>query len=172
VAHADGRRGRGPAPVDEGLDAEIRLNRYLALAGLGTRRSVERLARSGRIEIGGVTATDPAQPVAPGAAVTLDGHPLVARGPCGVVVRSAGVGLPLLAHPALLHLAGRNAEQRLLVGLDDERLAGRLLERGYDPGRLIVGDLADGAFRPLSPAELTAADVFARRAAPRRPPTL
>jgi hypothetical protein len=172
VAHADGGGGRRAAKVHEGLDAEIRLNRYLALAGLGTRRSVERLARSGRIEIGGVGATDPAQPVGPGAEVTLDGHPLVARSPCGVVVRSAGDSLPPLAHPALLHLAGRNAGARLLVGLDDERLAARLLERGYDPGHLIVGELADGAFRPLSPAELAAADVFARRAAPRRPPTL
>jgi hypothetical protein len=104
--------------------------------------------------------------------VTLDGHPLLARSPCGVVVRSTGAQLPPLAHPAPLHLAGRNAAEQLLVGLDDERLAGRLLERGYDPGRLIVGELAEGAFRPLSPAELTAADVFARRAVPRRPPTL
>jgi hypothetical protein len=69
-------------------------------------------------------------------------------------------------------VAGRNADERLLVALDDERLAARLLERGYDPGHLIVGELAEGAFRPLSPAELAAADVFARRAAPRRPPTL
>jgi hypothetical protein len=139
---------------------------------LGTRRSVERLARSGRIEIGGVAATDPAQPVGPEAQVTLDGHPLVARSPCGVVVRSAGERLPPLPHPAVLHLAGRAAADRLLVGLDDERLAARLLERGYDPGRLIVGELEEGAFRPLSPAELVAADVFARRAVPRRPPTL
>jgi hypothetical protein len=133
---------------------------------------VERLARTGRIEVDGVPATDPARSVGPGAAITLDGHPLLARSPCGVVVRSGEEYLPPLAHPALLHLAGRNADEQLLVGLDDERLAGRLLERGYDPGRLIVGDLAEGAFRPLSPAELTAAEVFARRAVPRRPPTL
>jgi hypothetical protein len=139
---------------------------------LGTRRSVERLARTGRVQLDGIPATDPAQPVGPGAMVTLDGHPLLARGPCGVVVRSGAERLPPLAHPATLHLAGRNADERLLMGLDDERLAARLLERGYDPGRLIVGELAEGAFRPLSPAELTAADVFARRAAPRRPPTL
>ncbi len=117
-------------------------------------------------------AGDPAQPVGVGATVTLDGHPLVARSPCGVVVRSAGGSLPPLAHPAVLHVAGRNAEQRLIVALDDERLAARLLERGYDPGHLFAGELAEGAFRPLSPAELVAADVFARRAAPRRPPTL
>jgi hypothetical protein len=77
--------------------------------------------------------------------------------------------LPPIAHPAALHVAGVNADERLVVALDDARLAARLSERGYDPGRLIVGDLADGAFRPLSPAELTGADVFARRPVPRRP---
>jgi hypothetical protein len=139
---------------------------------LGTRRSVERLARSGRIAIDGTPARDPAHPVGAAATVTLDGHPLVARSPCGIVVRSGDVGLPPLAHPAVLHVAGRNEQERLIVALDDERLAARLLERGYDPGHLIVGALAEGAFRPLSPAELAAADVFARRAAPRRPSTL
>lgn len=133
---------------------------------------MERLARSGRIAIGGVLASDPAQPVGPGARVTLDGHALVARSPCGVVVRSGDPGLPPLAHPATLHVAGRNVGARLLVALDDARLATRLLEQGYDPGHLIVGELAEGAFRPLSPAELTAADVFARRGNSRRPPRL
>ncbi|MDX6569880.1 MAG: hypothetical protein QOH15_2458 [Gaiellales bacterium] len=104
--------------------------------------------------------------------MTLDGHPLVARGPCGVLVRSSAERLPPLPHPATLHLAGRNAAEQLLVGLDDAGLAARLLERAYDPAHLIAGELAQGAFRPLSPAELTAADVFARRAAPRRPSTL
>jgi hypothetical protein len=141
----------------------VRLNRYLALAGLGTRRSVERLARSGRIAIDGTPADDPAQPVGPSSRVTLDGHPLLARSPCGVVVRSPGTTLPPLAHPAVLHVAGVNRAQQLIVALDDERLAARLLDLGYDPGHLVVGDLAEGAFRPLSPAELAAADVFARR---------
>jgi hypothetical protein len=139
---------------------------------LGTRRSVERLARSGRIAIDGTPADDPAQPVRAGAAVTLDGHALVARSPCGVLVRTPGRVLPPLAHPAELHVAGINPGLRLLLALDDPRLAAKLLERGYDPGRLIAGELAEGAFRPLSPAELTAADVFARRPATRRPPTL
>jgi hypothetical protein len=104
--------------------------------------------------------------------VTLDGHVLAARSPCGVLVRDAGPALPPLAHPAILHVAGINPQARLLIALDDARLAAKLLERGYDPGRLIAGELAEGAFRPLSPAELTAADVFARRPATRRPPTL
>ena len=89
-----------------------------------------------------------------------------------MLVRSATEGVPAIAHPAVLHLAGRNQGAQLTVALDDARLAARLLERGYDPAHLVAGDLAEGAFRPLSPAELEAADVYARRAAPRRPPTL
>ena len=119
-----------------------------------------------------MAATDPAQPVGPGATVTLDGHPLEARSPCGVLVRAPGGALPPLAHPAELHVAGVNENERLVMALDDARLAATLVERGYDPGRLIVGELADGAFRPLSPAELVAAEVFARRPASRRAPRL
>ena len=116
-----------------------------------------------------MAATDPAQPVGPGATVTLDGHPLEARSPCGVLVRAPGGALPPLAHPAELHVAGVNESERLVMALDDARLAATLVERGYDPGRLIVGELADGAFRPLSPAELDgsrgvrSAPGFARR---------
>ena len=119
-----------------------------------------------------MAATDPAQPVGPGATVTLDGHPLEARSPCGVLVRAPGGALPPLAHPAELHVAGVNENERLVMALDDARLAATLVERGYDPGRLIVGELADGAFRPLSPAELVAAEVFARRPASRGAPRL
>ena len=89
-----------------------------------------------------------------------------------MLVRDPGPALPALAHPAELHVAGTNPGKRLLIALDDARLAATLRERGYDPGRLVAGELADGAFRPLSPAELEAADVFARRPAARRPPTL
>ena len=128
-------RDRDAAPQHRGRSgADVRLNRYLALAGLGTRRSVERLARSGRIAIGGVAATDPAQPVGPGATVTLDGHPLEARSPCGVLVRAPGGALPPLAHPAELHVAGVNENERLVMALDDARLAATLSGTGLRPG--------------------------------------
>jgi hypothetical protein len=104
--------------------------------------------------------------------VTLDGHPIVARSPCGVVVRTRQHSLPPIAHPAVLHVAGISSRDDILVAIDDAGLAARLADRGYDPAKLIAGDLADGAFRPLSPAELAAAELFARRPVPRRPSTM
>ena len=47
--------------------AATRLNRYLALAGLGTRRSVEGLVRAGRVSVDGVVALEPSAAVEPGA---------------------------------------------------------------------------------------------------------
>jgi hypothetical protein len=141
----------------------VRLNRYLALAGLGTRRTTERLLASGRVAVAGQTQRDPAARVAPGAEVTLDGKPLVPRGPSGVLVRLDGRGrIPRLAHPAVLHPAGANHDEGVAVLLSDEALAARLRRGGYDPARLAdVGGAAE--FRPLSPAELEAAAVFGRR---------
>ena len=59
--------------------AATRLNRYLALAGLGTRRSVEGLVRAGRVAVDGVVAEEPSAAVEPGQRVTLDGAPVDER---------------------------------------------------------------------------------------------
>jgi hypothetical protein len=150
-------------PADQGA-AGVRLNRYLALAGLGTRRSVERLVASGRVALDGEAATDPARRVAPGDEVTLDGRPLEVREACGVLVRLDAGAVPALAHPAELHLAGRSERRGTAVLLSDAALAGRLLGAGYDPAVLRDEGLEPAAFRPLSPAELESAAVYARRA--------
>ena len=97
----------------------------------------------------------------PGVTVTLDGEPAPARGLAGVLVGLSGGRVPAIAHPGDLYLAGHDDETAVL--LSDEGLAGRLLRAGFDPGRL-AGDAPEpGAFRPLSPAELTAAATFARQ---------
>jgi 23S rRNA pseudouridine2605 synthase len=56
----DGRRG-------------IRINRYLAMCGLGARRAVERLVAEGRVEVDGDVVTDLSFRVAAGATVAVDG---------------------------------------------------------------------------------------------------
>jgi 16S rRNA pseudouridine516 synthase len=144
--------------------AATRLNRYLALAGLGTRRSVEGLVRAGRVAVDGVVAEEPATAVEPGAAVTLDGRPVTAAGPAGVLVALVDGEVPALAHPSELHLAGTSPDGRLGALISDARLARRLRALGYDPSRLGGAHPEDGAFRPLDDGELDAARGLARAA--------
>jgi 23S rRNA pseudouridine2605 synthase len=54
----------------------MRLAKYLASAGVCSRRAAEQLIRSGRVSVGGVAVTDPARDVGPSDAVALDGEPL------------------------------------------------------------------------------------------------
>jgi len=141
-----------------------RLNRYLALAGLGTRRGVEGLVRNGRVAIDGAVAQEPSQAVEPGASVTLDGEPVAMQGQAGVLVGISGGEVPPLAHPSELHLAGTAADGSLAVLLSDERLARRLRALGYDPSRLGGAHPASGSFRPLDPGELDTVRALARSA--------
>jgi hypothetical protein len=144
--------------------AATRLNRYLALAGLGTRRGVEGLVRAGRVAIDGAVVQEPAAPVEPGATVTLDGEPVTTEGQAGVLVALVAGELPPLAHPSELHLAGTSPDGRLAALLSDERLARRLRALGYDPGRLGGLHPEEGGFRPLDQGELDAARGLARAA--------
>jgi hypothetical protein len=116
--------------------AATRANRYLALAGLGTRRSVEGLVRAGRVAVDGVVVQEPGAAVEPGATVTLDGAAVATEGQAGVLVALVEGDVPPLAHPSDLHLAGMSPDGRLAVLLSDERLARRLRALGYDAGRL------------------------------------
>jgi 23S rRNA pseudouridine2605 synthase len=59
-----------------GADERLRLNRYLAQAGHGSRRGVEDLVRAGRVAIDGEVCTDLARRVDPAQeVVTVDGQP-------------------------------------------------------------------------------------------------
>ncbi len=52
----------------------MRLAKYLASAGVASRRAAEQLIRSGRVSVAGVPVTDPALDVGSTDAVTLDGE--------------------------------------------------------------------------------------------------
>ena len=69
-----------PVPSGEG----IRLNRFLAAAGLGSRRSTEELIQAGRVRINKRQVTSLAERVPEGAEVTVDGKPV--RTSLGVVI--------------------------------------------------------------------------------------
>ncbi len=54
----------------------MRLARYLAHAGVASRRSAEAVIAAGRVRVGGELVTDPARDVGEADAVTVDGRPL------------------------------------------------------------------------------------------------
>lgn len=56
-----------------------RLDKLLARLGLGSRKEVAHLVRSGRVEVEGRVIRDPAFHVPPGARLEVDGEPLVLR---------------------------------------------------------------------------------------------
>jgi 23S rRNA pseudouridine2605 synthase len=54
----------------------MRLAKYLAHAGVASRRAAERLIASGRVSVGGEVVTDPARDVDESSAVSVDGEPV------------------------------------------------------------------------------------------------
>jgi 23S rRNA pseudouridine2605 synthase len=61
--------------------AVLRLAKYLAHAGVASRRSAEGLILAGRVSVDGALVTDPARDVAEDARVVLDGRPLAGPEP-------------------------------------------------------------------------------------------
>ncbi|HUE26717.1 MAG TPA: pseudouridine synthase [Solirubrobacteraceae bacterium] len=53
----------------------MRLAKYLASAGVASRRGSEEIIRAGRVTVGGTVVTDPARDVGPADAVAVDGAP-------------------------------------------------------------------------------------------------
>ena len=54
----------------------MRLNRYLAGCGLGSRRKMDTLIQEGRVSVNGTQVTGPGLKVAPGDTVLVDGQPV------------------------------------------------------------------------------------------------
>jgi 23S rRNA pseudouridine2605 synthase len=52
----------------------VRLAKYLAHAGVASRRAAERLIADGRVTVGGEAVTDPARDVDASSAVAVDGR--------------------------------------------------------------------------------------------------
>jgi 23S rRNA pseudouridine2605 synthase len=71
----------------------LRLAKYLAHAGVASRRAAERLVAEGRVALGGETVTDPATHVERGATVTVDGEPLAGPEPRVVFALNKPVGV-------------------------------------------------------------------------------
>jgi 16S rRNA U516 pseudouridylate synthase RsuA-like enzyme len=150
------------------MAAAVRLNRYLAAAGLGTRREVEGLIVQGRVLIDGTVCIDPARRVILGEDVTVDGAEL-GGGPTGVVLHRAAGAPCELVHPGALHpvLALPQSAGGLELLLADVDLARRLSDPRFPLrvrtaagglrdrlGDLTLEGLAPGQWRPVAPREL------------------
>jgi 23S rRNA pseudouridine2605 synthase len=71
----------------------MRLAKYLAHAGVASRRSAEKLISAGRVGIGGEIVTDPAREVSEASRVTVDGRTLEGPEPRVVYAVSKPVGV-------------------------------------------------------------------------------
>jgi len=124
----------------------VRLAKYLAHAGVASRRAAERLIADGRVSIGGATVTDPARDVDDSSRVGVDAEPVRIEGrevwalnkPAGVVSTARDThGRPtvveLVSSPRRLYPIGRlDAESTgLLLLTNDGELAERLTHPRY-----------------------------------------
>jgi 23S rRNA pseudouridine2605 synthase len=141
----------------------MRLAKYLAAAGVASRRASEEIVRAGRVTLGGATVTDPARDVGPGDAVAVDGRPVrpeleqvvyAVNKPAGVVSTARDThGRPTvvsLVHSELrLYPVGRlDADTTGLILLtNDGELAHRLTHPSFEVPKTYVATVANGPVR-------------------------
>src|SRR4051794_34800777 len=110
----------------------MRLAKYLAHAGVASRRAAEEIVRAGRVSVAGETVTDPARDVDESSGVALDGEPL--RGPREHLVyavhKPAGVvstARDTHGRPTVVELAPKGAGRLYPVGRLDAETTGLIL---------------------------------------------
>ena len=131
----------------------MRLAKYLAHAGVASRRAAERLIADGRVTVGGAPVTDPARDVDERSAVAVDGEPVAPEGrvvyalnkPAGVVSTARDThGRPtvieLVPAERRLYPVGRlNADSTGLILLtNDGALANLLTHPRYEVPKTYV----------------------------------
>jgi 23S rRNA pseudouridine2605 synthase len=148
----------------------MRLAKFLAHAGVASRRASEQLVRAGRVTVAGVTVTDPAHDVGPEEPVALDGAAVLAspnrfvyalNKPAGVVSTARDPqGRPtvvsLLPSDRRLYPVGRLDIDTtgLILLTDDGELAHRLTHPRFEVSktyRAVVANapVRSGALRAL-----------------------
>ena len=129
----------------------MRLARYLAHAGVASRRASEKLIAEGRVRVAGVVVTDPARDVDEGSGVELDGSPVapeprevwIVNKPAGVVSTASDThGRPIVTDipdsERRLYPVGRlDADTTgLMLLTNDGELANRLTHPRYGVRRV------------------------------------
>ena len=143
----------------------MRLAKYLAHAGVASRRAAEELIAAGKVRVGGEVVTDPAKDVDERSDVEMEGRPVApeprevwaVNKPLGVVSTAREPGrrravTQLVDSPRRLYPVGRlDADSTGLILLtNDGGLANRLTHPRYGVPKTYLVRLA----RPLSEAEL------------------
>lgn len=143
----------------------MRLAKYLAHAGVASRRAAEELIAAGKVHVGGEVVTDPARDVDERSDVEVEGRPVApeprevwaVNKPLGVVSTAREPGrrravTQLVDSPRRLYPVGRlDADSTGLILLtNDGGLANRLSHPRYGVPKTYLVRLA----RPLSEAEL------------------
>jgi 23S rRNA pseudouridine2605 synthase len=90
----------------------MRLAKYLASAGIASRRASEEIIRSGRVAVAGATVTDPARNVEVGDRVEVDGRPVEGGGERVVYALNKPLGVVSTARdpqgrPTVVSLVGQ-----------------------------------------------------------------
>ena len=144
-------KGTFRAPVRASRDAEgMRLNRYLAAAGLGSRRGCEELITARRVRINKRQAESPGERVPLNARVTVDGREvkaaqsvvIVLHKPRGVVCTAAAQD----RRPIIVDLMPRDFGRLFTVGRLDAESEGLILLTNQ-------GDLAQRLAHPRNKVE-------------------
>jgi 23S rRNA pseudouridine2605 synthase len=110
----------------------VRLAKYLAHAGVASRRAAESLVRAGRVTVGGEPVSDPARDVDDSSGVALDGRPVTGaearvvyavHKPDGVVSTASDPG----GRPTVVDLVPEEGRRLYPVGRLDADTTGLLL---------------------------------------------
>lgn len=145
----------------------MRLAKFLAHAGVASRRAAEDIIRAGRVTVGGTVVTDPARDVEGSSGVAVDGRALegpeervvvALHKPSGVVSTARDThGRPTVVDlvdlpDARLYPVGRlDADTTGLILLtNDGELAQRLLHPRYELPRTYRAQVAGGRLSPRS----------------------
>jgi 23S rRNA pseudouridine2605 synthase len=154
------------------LFAVMRLAKYLASAGVASRRASEEIVRSGRVSVRGQPVTDPARDVGPEDDVRLDGEPVqpqpdrvvyALNKPEGVVSTARDTHgrrtvVSLVPSNLRLYPVGRlDADTTGLILLtNDGDLAHRLMHPSFEVPKTYVATVANPPVRDSAVATLRA----------------
>jgi pseudouridine synthase len=161
----------------------VRINRYLAAAGIGSRRAVEDLVRTGRVVVNGEIERDLARRIGLGDAVAVDGRPVGREAPVHVLLHKPGgvvttardpqgrrTVLDLVDAGARLFPVGRLDRDTTgaLILTNDGELAHRLMHPRHEVEKTYVatlrGEVPEDAVRRLA----AGVDLDGRPTAPAR----